>query len=90
MKTIRTTAIGLLMFICAPTPVVHGQAGEFHEDYYLGFSQGAYYGLMLAGIEYEVAWCVRGELAALGDSIGAGGEFQEKLDAVYAECRAEQ
>ena len=39
------------------------QAGlDVHEDYYKGFSQGAYYGLMLAGEDYHVAWCMRGEL----------------------------
>ena len=62
---------------------------DFHDDYYLGFSQGVYYGLMLAGEGYDSAWCVKGELDHAGRALGAGGEFQQKLDAVLASCREE-
>ena len=62
---------------------------EFHEDYYLGFSQGAYYGLMLAGVDYHVAWCMKSELAAEGAALGAGAEFQAKLEELLRKCREE-
>lgn len=60
---------------------------EFHEDYYLGFSQGAYYGLMLAGVDYHVAWCMKSELAHAGAALGAGSEFQAKLEQMLLDCR---
>ena len=60
---------------------------EFHEDYYLGFSQGAYYGLMLAGVDYDVAWCMKAELAYEGAAMGSGGEFQAKIEQMLLECR---
>ena len=60
---------------------------EFHEDYYLGFSQGAYYGLMLAGVDYAIAWCMKSELDYEGAAMGTGGEFQAKLEQLLAECR---
>jgi hypothetical protein len=62
---------------------------EFHDDYYLGFSQGVYYGLMLGGVDYDTAWCVRGELDHVSRELGAGGEFQETLDATLANCRGD-
>ena len=60
---------------------------SFHEDYYLGFSQGVYYGLLLAGTEYDIAWCVKGELAYEGDAIGTGSEFQQALETVLRKCQ---
>jgi hypothetical protein len=60
---------------------------EFHEDYYLGFSQGAYYGLMLAGVDYDVAWCMKSELAYEGAAMGTGGEFQAKIEQMLLDCR---
>ena len=60
---------------------------QFHEDYYLGFSQGAYYGLMLAGVDYDVAWCMKAELAHEAAEMGTGGEFQAKMEKMLAECR---
>ncbi len=62
---------------------------EFHEDYYLGFAQGAYYGLMLAGVDYAVAWCMKSELAYAAAAMGTGGEFQAKLEKMLAECGEE-
>lgn len=59
----------------------------FHEDYYLGFSQGAYYGLMLAGVDYDVAWCMKADLAWEGATMGAGGEFQKKIELMLVDCR---
>lgn len=62
---------------------------EFHEDYYLGFSQGAYYGLMLAGVDYDVAWCMKSELAFEAAAMGTGGEFQTKIEQMLRDCRKE-
>lgn len=59
---------------------------DFHEDYYLGFSQGTYYGLMLAGIEYDVAWCVKGELDYEADKLGSGSAFQENIERIFRTC----
>lgn len=63
------------------------QAMELHEDYYLGFSQGTYYGLMLAGEDYHVAWCMKSELEYEATALGSGGEFQAGLNALLEECR---
>jgi hypothetical protein len=60
---------------------------DFHEDYYLGFSQGAYYGLMLVGVDYDVAWCMKSELAYEAAAMGTGGEFQAKMEQMLADCR---
>lgn len=64
------------------------QAGlDVHEDYYAGFSQGAYYGLMLAGEDYHVAWCMRGELEVEARGMGTGADFQKTMERLLAECR---
>lgn len=63
------------------------RAMDVHEDYFLGFSQGAYYGLMLAGEDYHVAWCMKSELEYEAANLGTGGEFQRNLEALHAECR---
>jgi len=60
---------------------------EFHDDYYLGFSQGAYYGLMLAGVDYNVAWCMKSELAYEATAMGTGGAFQAKIEQMLVDCR---
>lgn len=84
-------AIAVIVLIAgSPALVARDDGLAFHEDYYLGFSQGAYYGLMLAGAEYDVAWCVKGELAYAADSMGVGGEFQEKMQAIFDGCSGEQ
>ena len=62
-------------------------AGEQSDDYYYGFSQGVYYGLLLAGEDYQVAWCMKSELEYEAPDLGTGGEFQQKLDELLAECR---
>lgn len=60
---------------------------DVHDDYYAGFSQGAYYGLMLAGEDYHVAWCMRGELETEARGMGNGVEFQRTLERLLAGCR---
>ena len=80
-------AIALLILLVLPgTPGAQDEHLGLHEDYYLGFSQGAFYGLMLAGVEYDVAWCVKGELDHEADKLGAGGEFQDNIERIYQAC----
>lgn len=73
--------------ILLPAGTTTAQGPEFHADYYLGFSQGAYYGLMLAGVDYHVAWCMKSELAHEGPAMGTGGEFQARMEKLLADCR---
>lgn len=63
------------------------RAMELHQDYYLGFSQGAYYGLLLGGEHYDVAWCMKSELEYEAEALGTGGEFQARLEAMLEHCR---
>lgn len=78
------TAIVALSLACRSA----AQAGlDVHEDYYTGFSQGAYYGLMLAGEAYDVAWCMRGELEVAARGMGSGAEFQRTMERLLAQCR---
>ena len=81
-KTLLALAAALV-----PAGLLADDEPELSGDYYLGFSQGAYYGLMLAGVDYHVAWCVKSELAYEGAAIGAGAEFQAKLEQIFANCR---
>ncbi len=74
------------LLMSSPALIAQDSGLRFHEDYYLGFSQGVYYGLMLAGTDYDVAWCVKSELAYEAANMGAGGEFQAKLDSIHAAC----
>ena len=80
-----TTAIACILMSRALTA---DDGLEFHEDYYLGFSQGAYYGLMLGGVDYDVAWCMKSELAYEAAAMGTGGEFQAKMERMLVACRA--
>ncbi len=81
--------LSLVIAITMLSPVLTADDGlEFHDDYYLGFSQGAYYGLMLAGVDYAVAWCMKSELAYEASAMGTGGEFQAKIEKMLVECRA--
>ena len=86
-----TRLLLLLVTLTGPGTLNAVDAGPgFHEDYYLGFSQGAYYGLMLAGIEYDVAWCVKGELDYAAASLGSGSEFQENIERIFETCNDPQ
>lgn len=75
-----------LALTATSNPGAADEGPEFHEDYYLGFSQGAYYGLMLAGIEYDVAWCVKGELDYEAGNLGSGSDFQENIESIFRVC----
>ena len=77
-------AVALLL---GPVITVGDDAHEFHDDYYFGFSQGAYYGLMLAGVDYHVAWCMKSELEYEARNLGTGGEFQQNIERLLAQCR---
>jgi hypothetical protein len=62
---------------------------QFHDDYYAGFAQGFYYGLLLSGEDYELAWCMKSELGYEAESLGTGEAFQKKLESMLAKCRSE-
>ena len=84
----KSSLVAALTMLIALSPALIANEGlEFHEDYYLGFSQGAYYGLMLAGVDYDVAWCMKSELAYAAAAMGTGGEFQEKIENMLDVCR---
>ena len=76
-----------LVIVVLSASLVADDSLDFHDDYYLGFSQGAYYGLMLAGVDYDVAWCMKSELAYVAADMGTGGEFQENMERMLADCR---
>ena len=87
----KKSSLGVVLTVLISlSPVLIANDGlEFHADYYLGFSQGAYYGLMLAGVDYDVAWCMKSELAYEAAAMGSGGEFQEKIEQMLSGCRDE-
>ena len=60
-----------------------------HEDYYRGFAHGAYYGLMLGGVDYHVAWCMKVELEYEAEGMGTGADFQRKMESMLDRCRKE-
>ena len=86
MKQTCSTFVLAVLLAASPALTARDDSLGLHEDYYLGFSQGVYYGLMLAGADYETAWCVKAELAYEAEGMGAGGEFQAKLDEIYRNC----
>lgn len=86
MKRMDKVAVMAAILVISPTLIAQDDGLNFHEDYYLGFSQGAYYGLLLAGVEYDIAWCVKSELAYEAQRMGTGGEFQAKLEAIHQAC----
>ena len=81
--------VGLAWLLALALALTADDGLEFHDDYYLGFSQGAYYGLMLAGVDYDVAWCMKSELAYAAASMGTGGAFQAKIEQMLVDCREE-
>jgi hypothetical protein len=60
---------------------------QFHDDYYEGFAQGVYYGLLLRGEDYAVAWCMKSELGYEAKSLGTGGDFQKNIEGLLQRCR---
>ena len=82
MRLIFATTCVFFSFCAHPQ-----QGDQILTDYDRGFAQGAYYGLMLAGASYDVAWCMKYELEARDTELGSGGEFQKVLDATLKTCR---
>lgn len=62
---------------------------DMNDDYYAGFAQGTYYGLLLAGEDYDVSWCMRGELAYQGKDMGLGADFQRAMENILGKCRTD-
>jgi hypothetical protein len=89
MRQLKGSMMLIACLACSPVLIAQDDGPRFHEDYYLGFSQGAYYGLMLAGTDYQVAWCMKSELAYEGRTLGTGEEFQSALESILKNCRAE-
>lgn len=85
LRKYRVPLTGLLAIAALAVPA--NAAIDVHEDYYRGFAQGAYYGLMLAGVDYHVAWCMKAELEYEAANLGTGGEFQRRLESLLATCR---
>lgn len=77
----------IILLLAVPISVAGDDVLDYHDDYYLGFSQGVYYGLMLAGVEYETAWCMKSELEYESANLGAGGEFQARIEKLLEQCR---
>lgn len=75
------------LLMVSPTLTAQDDGLNLHDDYYFGFSQGVYYGLLLAGTDYDVAWCVKSELAYEAENLGVGGEFQERLKTIHDACK---
>ena len=86
MRDPRRLPIAALCLVLGGAPAAQDETMGFHADYYLGFSHGAFYGLMLTGVEYDVAWCVKGELDFEAEKLGTGSEFQAKMESIYVDC----
>ncbi|MDX1516615.1 MAG: hypothetical protein R3288_07240 [Woeseiaceae bacterium] len=85
-KALPLISVALLLVSFATAT---GDDLDVHEDYYRGFAHGAYYGLMLAGVDYHVAWCMKAELQHEAAAMGTGAEFQRKLEALLDSCQKE-
>ncbi len=89
----RIPLLACALFLCmsavAQDSTVEGDASlPFDDDYYEGFAQGVYYGLLLRGEEYGIAWCMKSELGFEAKSLGTGGEFQKRIEGLLEHCRA--
>jgi hypothetical protein len=90
MTRSRTAVIALTASLLASVGNGSEQGNSrFHDDYYEGFAQGAYYGLMLAGESYEIAWCMKGELQYESRGMGSGADFQRRMESLLETCRRE-
>lgn len=89
MRYLPTTCALASCILLSPALIADDEL-NFHADYFLGFSQGAYYGLMLGGVSYDAAWCVKAELAHAAETMGAGAEFQQRLEEIFHACQGDQ
>ena len=81
---------GIVTWLSLSTIATAADEGlNVHDDYYRGFAHGAYYGLMLGGVDYHVAWCMKVELEYEAESMGTGAEFQRKMESMLDKCRKE-
>lgn len=75
--------------VLAALPTSANVGLDVHEDYYRGFAHGTYYGLMLGGVDYHVAWCMKVELEYEAADMGTGEDFQRKMESLLEKCREE-
>lgn len=80
--------LSCLSAVAQDSTVERDAALPFHDDYYEGFAQGVYYGLLLRDEEYGIAWCMKSELGYEAKSLGTGGDFQKRIEALLERCRA--
>lgn len=89
MNSHALLACCLLGALAGPASAGEDDGLQFHDDYYAGFAQGVYYGLLLRGEDYEVAWCMKSELGYEAKSLGSGEEFQQRIEGLLSHCRAQ-
>lgn len=90
MLTLRRTLLSFSACLAlTPLMTAAGDGLDVHDDYYRGFAQGAYYGLMLAGEDYHVAWCMKVELEYEAKGMGTGADFQRTMESLLDTCRKE-
>jgi hypothetical protein len=83
----------IVLMVCAllACPLAVADDGDeplrFHDDYYEGFAQGVYYGLLLRGEDYDIAWCMKSELGYEAKLLGTGGDFQKNIETLLGRCR---
>lgn len=85
----------MALMACALLACLSADAGDgdrhdsprFHDDYYEGFAQGVYYGLLLRGEDYAIAWCMKSELGYEAKSLGTGADFQKNIEGLLQRCR---
>jgi hypothetical protein len=76
----------LICLVCSAT--ANPGLAEFPDDYFEGFAQGVYYGLLLRDEQYEIAWCMKSELGYEARNLGTGEDFQRRLEGLLHKCRA--
>lgn len=86
ITALKIPSLVIALLLLSVLPAAGSDGFDFHEDYYRGFAHGAYYGLMLAGVDYHVAWCMKAELEYEAASMGTGADFQQKLESLLAAC----
>ncbi len=89
LTALKTPSLVIALLALSVLPAAGSDGLDVHDDYYRGFAHGAYYGLLLAGVDYHVAWCMKAELEYEAAAMGAGAEFQQKLESLLATCRDE-
>ena len=86
-NALKTMSLVVTLLALSVLPAAGSDGLDVHDDYYRGFAHGAYYGLLLAGVDYHVAWCMKAELEYEAAAMGTGAEFQHKMESLLATCR---